>query len=81
MAAGLPVISFDCRVGPSTIVTNEIDGILVPPENVAALAEALDRLLSDAALRDRLGAAALAITGRYSLPAVAAQWEALIARR
>jgi glycosyltransferase involved in cell wall biosynthesis len=81
MATGLPVVSFACRVGPSTIVTNDVDGILVPPENVDALATALDRLMSNEALRDRLGANAASIVDRFSLPKVAAQWEALIARR
>lgn len=78
MATGLPVVSYACRVGPSTIVTNEVDGILVPAEDVDALAAALSRLMSDEALRCRLGAEAVSIVDRFSLPNVASQWEALV---
>jgi len=81
MAAGLPVISFACRVGPSTIITNEVDGILVPANDVDALAASLDRLMSDEPLRRRLGEQARSIVDRFSLPTVAAQWEALIRAR
>jgi len=55
--------------------------VLVPNENVDALAAALDRLMSDPAERDRLGDAAVEIVDRYSLPRVAAQWEDLISGR
>lgn len=41
-------------------VTNEVDGLLVPPGDVDALAAALRRLITEPALRARLGASALA---------------------
>jgi glycosyltransferase involved in cell wall biosynthesis len=57
MAAGKPVVA--SRVaGIPDVVTDAVDGILVPPGDPAALAEALGRLGSDEGLRDRLGAAA-----------------------
>ena len=56
MAAGLPVVS--SRVGgvPELVVEGET-GLLVPPGDPAAMAAALGRLLADAGLRRRLGAA------------------------
>ncbi|CAN5595912.1 glycosyltransferase family 4 protein [soil metagenome] len=81
MATGLPVVSFDCRFGPSEIIRNNVDGLLVPTGDVDALVAALDRLMSDDVLRDRLGAAAVSIIERYSLANVAAQWEALLKAR
>ena len=56
MAAGLPVVS--SRVGgvPELVVDGET-GLLVPPGDPAAMAVALGRLVADAGLRYRLGAA------------------------
>lgn len=43
------------------IVTDEQNGLLVPPGDVAALTKALTRLIEDPALRTRLGEAAKAV--------------------
>jgi glycosyltransferase involved in cell wall biosynthesis len=56
MMAGRPVVA--AAVGGLTeIITDGQDGVLVPPDDPAALAAALRRLLDDANLRARLGAA------------------------
>jgi glycosyltransferase involved in cell wall biosynthesis len=56
MLCGLPVVSTDIR-GPREQVVDGQTGLLVPRATVAPLAEALQRLAQDAALRARLGAA------------------------
>ena len=43
------------------IVTDEQNGLLVPPGDVVALTKALTRLVEDPALRTRLGEAAKAV--------------------
>lgn len=58
-ACGLPLITTDVP-GCRNVVTNEVDGLLVPPRNAAALGAAIARLQQDPALRARLGAAARA---------------------
>ncbi|HEX6705420.1 MAG TPA: glycosyltransferase family 4 protein [Albitalea sp.] len=58
-ALGVPAVAFDCPTGPAEIVTPDT-GVLVPPEDVAALARALIELLSDPARRERMAHAAIA---------------------
>jgi len=59
MAAGTPVVS--TRVsGIPELIEEEREGLLVPPGDSRALADALARLLDDAALRRRLATAARA---------------------
>jgi len=57
MAMGLPVVSTTHAAIPE-IVDNGVDGLLVPPGDPVALADAMERALSDAALSHRLGEAA-----------------------
>jgi glycosyltransferase involved in cell wall biosynthesis len=56
IARGLPVIGTDAGAIPETVPADA--GILVPPDNVPALAAALYRLITDARERGRLAAAA-----------------------
>lgn len=57
MAAGKPVVSCDVNTGVAWVNRNEITGIVVPPKNPQALASAIRRLVADAELRERMGAA------------------------
>jgi len=78
MSKGLPVVSFDCPRGPSEIIEPGVDGLLVPPEDVDALAAALVELIDDEDARRRMGAAALRKAARYDMAAVGARWDELL---
>tara|TARA_R110002111_G_scaffold7175_2_gene29209 strand:+ start:1891 stop:3156 length:1266 start_codon:yes stop_codon:yes gene_type:complete len=56
MATGLPVVASDLS-GIPELIAHEQHGLLVPPGAPVDLADALQRLGSDAALRSRLGTA------------------------
>ena len=57
MAMELPVVSTDIS-GIPELIEPRVNGLLVPPRNAVALAAALEELLNDADLRQRLGQAA-----------------------
>ena len=77
MACGLPVVSFDCPAGPDEIITDGVDGLLVPSGDVHTLAEKLMVLMSDENLRRRLGQQARQTAQRYEMTTIADQWTAL----
>jgi glycosyltransferase involved in cell wall biosynthesis len=77
MSVGLPVVSFDCPRGPGEIITSGRDGTLVPLEDVAALSEAIDELVSDPWRRRAYGAAALETAAAYDQREIGARWEKL----
>ncbi len=58
-ACGLPLVTTDVP-GCREVVTDGVDGLLVPVHNAGALARAIARLQDDPALAQRLGAAARA---------------------
>jgi glycosyltransferase involved in cell wall biosynthesis len=71
MAWGRPVVA-SAVGGLVDAVEDGVTGLLVPPGDVAALREAIERLLGDAELRERLGAAARErAIERFGLPAAA----------
>ncbi len=54
MAAGLPIIATDIA-GYRSVMTNNQEGVFVPPRQSQPLTQALRRLIDDADLRHRLG--------------------------
>jgi phosphatidyl-myo-inositol alpha-mannosyltransferase len=72
MAAGLPVVCTDIP-GYREVVRDGVEGLLVPPNDPAALAHAIGRILSGPALASAFAAAGRARAGEFS-------WEAVLPR-
>lgn len=75
MATGLPVVSTNIS-GIPEIVEDGVNGLLAPEKDAAALAEAIERLLLDPALRQRLGQAA-----RTTITEIFDSWQTTVALR
>jgi glycosyltransferase involved in cell wall biosynthesis len=71
LATGLPAVATKVG-GAGDLIAHGQNGWLIPPNAPAALGEALQRLLADAALRGRLGCAARqSVAEKYALTTVA----------
>ncbi len=76
LACGTPVVATDCPYGPKEILGNEIGGLLVPVRDPAAMANALERVLTDGALRERLRSSGLRRSEAFRASAIAAAYAA-----
>ena len=74
----MPVVTLDCPSGPGEIVRNEVDGLVVPAEDLPGLERALDRLMGDAELRARFAARGSEVLERFSEQKFLAQWDAVL---
>jgi glycosyltransferase involved in cell wall biosynthesis len=79
LIAGKPVVSFDVD-GAREVVVPDQTGFLVPPKSIAGLAAAIDELVADPALRDRLGRAGRRLSEVFDHRRTTAQLRALYAR-
>jgi len=78
MACGMAPVAFNCSFGPAEIIRDDMDGLLVPAEDVPAFSRTLARLMGDRKLRERLGAEAPEVLRRFSLELYLSQWQRLI---
>ena len=79
LAVGVPCISTDCPCGgPKTLIKNGENGLLVPVGDTKAMAEAMDKLLSDKRLAGELGKTAAERAKEFHTDAVFAHWKKYI---
>jgi glycosyltransferase involved in cell wall biosynthesis len=74
MAAGAPVIAFDCPHGPRDIIVDGVNGLLIPDGDGPALRTAMAGLLDDRKHVARLSAAATKDAARFSSSRIADQY-------
>jgi glycosyltransferase involved in cell wall biosynthesis len=74
MSAGLPVLVADAPHGPREFIESERNGLLVEAEDVYAMADALERLMGDAGLRDKLAAEGRATACDFEPSRVIDRW-------
>ncbi|WP_282078972.1 glycosyltransferase family 4 protein [Aquimarina algiphila] len=77
MAYGVPCVSFDCPHGPSDIISDKTDGILVENNDITAFAEGIMFLIEDDETRKIMGNKARKAVKRYLPEEIIKEWNQL----
>ncbi|MCP4914368.1 MAG: glycosyltransferase family 4 protein [Oligoflexia bacterium] len=77
MAYGLPAISTRCPSGPSEIIENKKNGILINVDNIEELIESMKLLINNPDLRERLAHNAPSILNQLKIESISYEWEKL----
>jgi glycosyltransferase involved in cell wall biosynthesis len=74
----LPLVAFDIMTGPSDIIDHEINGFLVEPFDLDAMADRILRLVEDDALRCRLSEKATVGMEKFAKETIMDTWERVL---
>ena len=77
MASGLPSISFDCKCGPSDLITDRENGFLIPFGNKKKFEEKVSYLMDNKEERLRMGQNGVSEMTKYQLDLIMQKWENL----
>ena len=79
MSYGLPCISFDCNTGPSDMIQDGLNGILVDPEHKEeGLANAMCKMLSNEILRNNIANNSINTRDKYSVLKIMQKWNDIL---
>ena len=78
--SGIPIAAMDCPSGPREILDGGACGLLVPPDDESALANAIENLLKDPNLRLALAERGKKKAKEYDSESIIPRWENLLSR-
>ena len=77
ISQGVACIAYDCVSGPSDIIDNEVNGILVKNQDKNEMTNQIIRLIENQELRQTLGENALKSSHKFSVEKIGRKWEDL----
>lgn len=77
MACGTAVIAVDCPHGPAEILADPAWGLLIPPQDTAALTRGMQKLLEDTSLRAGLARGGQKRAGDFNITRITEKYTAL----
>ena len=78
LACGTPVVSYNCPTGPNEIIQHEKNGLLVKANDKQKMTNAINRMVEDEGLYNKLSANAKNSVAHLSMDKIAAEWQSLI---
>lgn len=78
MSQGMACISYNCTTGPSNMITNDVNGILIKDQDKEEMVTQLESLLLNQNKRQEIGTAALFSLEQYAIHNIYKKWEILL---
>ena len=77
MSQGMACIAYNCKTGPSDIIENNINGLLIEDQNIPEMQDGLKKLLSNESLRLNLANEGIKSLNKYDIETITKQYESL----
>jgi len=77
MSQGMACISYNCKTGPSDIIENNVNGLLIEDQNISEMQNGLRKLIIDKELRNRLSSKGITSLSKYDIRSVTQRYENL----
>lgn len=78
MSYSCSCITFDCPSGPKDIIKNNYNGIILPPNDIDKMAQAIKFLTESDSFRSRISEQAIKVISDFSLDSIITKWEEAI---
>ena len=78
LSCGTPVVSYNCPTGPNEIIQHEKNGLLVKANDKQKMTNAMNRMVEDKGLYNKLSTNAKNSVAHLSMDKIAAEWQSLI---
>ena len=76
----VPCISFDIKIGPSEIITNNLNGILIPPFECEQMNHEIDNLIENPDKLEKMSANTMIGFERYQDEYIIEKWKSLLSK-
>lgn len=77
MAYSLPAVAFACKAGVREVISDGVNGYLVPPNDIKTFAKKMDSMISNDERRYAFGRKAAAMIKRFGRDRILDEWEQL----
>lgn len=78
MSQGMACISYDCKTGPSDIIEDNVNGLLIEDQNMIKMQDGLYNLIESESLRQRLSENGIKSLSKYNISRITEHYQKLI---
>lgn len=78
LSLGCACVSFNCNTGPSEMIEDNVNGLLVRDQDTDALGEKLERIITDESMRKRFHSIAPLSVQKFSVDNIIIQWNKML---